>query len=318
MRDLGYSRDSIYTAAHTLERSGLLVKFRDGKEVVAALSPSPEARRRAELYVTAVAHGVDPEAFDRGSIRDTWSHLAERRGASVAECAEALPWSYESVRRAFHFLLDAGLARADSRRPLRISLEDAELNRHLRRHLLGPSGTTVFTLSTAPFTKFYGRPSQVRELLLSEEGPFLIRGVERTVRPGRPVTIVEVMVEEVTRETVFLRELGRTDGVEEFCIQILSSRSVDFEGLLRLSRERGDANVVGCYLDILSDLSPDLVAKEDAERFLPFVSWGDPPAFLAADKEFGKEGWEGPYEDRWNVDLYLDRGAIEHGIRAVS
>jgi hypothetical protein len=71
-------------------------------------------------------------------------------------------------------------------------------------------------------------------------------------------------------------------------------------------------------LDLLSDLNPDLVAKSDAERFLPFISSGDPPVFLESEKEFGKEGWEKPYENRWNVDLYLDLGAIEHGIRGAS
>ncbi|MFQ5990587.1 MAG: hypothetical protein ACE5K9_11795 [Candidatus Methylomirabilales bacterium] len=147
----------------------------------------------------------------------------------------------------------------------------------------------------------------------------MVQGVQRRVRTQDPLRIVEVMQGDISPVTVFLRELQTSDGVEDFCIQILGNRSLDFKELLRVARERGEVNVVGCYLDILSDSNPNLVAKADAERFLPFVSSGSPTIFLESEKQFGKEGWgEEPYERRWNVDLYLDMGAIEHGIRAVS
>jgi DNA-binding transcriptional regulator YhcF (GntR family) len=317
-RRLGYAKDHIYRSVSSLEREGYLLKFRQGKEVVISLSRSPRAHRLAELYVTAVAHGVDPEEFDKESIVDTWKFLATRRHASLRECVDATRLSYESVRRAFHFFVRAGLAKTLTEKPLRISLESSDLNRHLGRYFLETSGRTIFALSTAPFTKLYARPSEVRELLLSEEGSVVIQGVDRNLSPREPIKIVEVMQEEVTPETVFLREVQGPDGVEDFCIHLLSNRSVDLEQLLRLSRERGMVNVVGCYLDILSDLDAGLVAKREAEAFLPFISHGDPPAFLESEREFGKEGWEKPYEGKWNVDLYLDLGAIEHGIRAVS
>jgi len=34
-------------------------------------------------------------------------------------------------------------------------------------------------------------------------------------------------------------------------------------------------------------------------------------------KKYGKQGWEQPYETRWNVDLYLDLDAIRHGVRSL-
>jgi hypothetical protein len=314
----GCGKDHVYRVVSSLERQGYLLKFRQGKKVVVSLSRSPRARRLAELYVTAVAHGVDPEEFDKGSILDTWRFLAARREASLRECVDATGLSYESVRRAFGFLVKVGLARTLSQKPLRISLKRSDLNDHLRRCFLGPSGKAVLALSTGPFTKLYARPTEVRELLLSEDGSVVVPGVHRNIRVHEPVKVIEVMEDDVTPETVFLREVQRPDGVEDFCIQLLSNRSVDFEGLLRLSRERDMVNVVGCYLDILSDLSPRLVSKGVAEAFLPFISRGDPPVFLESEKEFGKEGWEGPYQDRWNVDLYLDLGAIEHTVRAVA
>ncbi len=318
-RDLGYSRDSIYSSVSNLKRKGHLLKFRKGKEVVVSLSRSPDARRQAELWVESVAHGVDPEAFDQDSVVTTWKHLATRQDGSVKECVDATGLSYESVRKAFHFFLDSSLARIVTKKPLRVALQEGGLNRHLERSFLDPPEQRVFALSATAFTKFYAPPSQVRELLLADEGSTMIRGVQRRVRAGSPLRIIEVMQEEVTPETVFLRELHTPDGAEDFCIQILSNHSLNFEQLLRLSRERGEVNVVGCYLGLLSDLNPDLVAKGEVKRFLPFVSGGDPIVFLESEEEFGKDGWgEEPYERKWNVDLYLDLGAIEHGMRAVS
>ncbi len=314
-RNSGYSKDSIYKAADDLHRSGLLRKFKEGKEVVASLSRSPEARRLARLYLTAVSHGVDPEAFGRRSFVDTWRCLKRTRQATVRECVEATRLSYESVRKAFHFLLRSGLARTQSEKPLRISLEEHDLNRYLEYCFLESPRQTVLTLAAAPFVKVYAQPFEVEELLMSEEGPVVIRGVERRMRPQETVKIIEVMEEEVTPETVFLREVQRADGVEDLCIQLLSGHPMNFDRLLELSQARGVVNIVGCYLDILSDLAGDLVVKGDAERFLPFASSGQPPVFLESEEEFGKEGWEGPYEERWNVDLYLDMGAIEHGVR---
>lgn len=318
-RDLGYSKDSIYSSVSHLEREGHLLKFRKGKEVVVSLSRSQEARKLAELYVESMAHGVDAEAFDQVSVVATWKHLAAPKDGSVKECVDGTGLSYESVRSAFHFFLDASLARIVTKKPLRIALQKSELNRRLEGRFLNPPEQTIFALSGAAFRKLYASPSQVRELLLSDEGPMMIHGVQRRVRTRGPPRIIEVMQEEVTPETVFLRELHTADGVEDFCIQILGSHSLNFERLLQLSRERGDVNVVGCYLAILRDLNPDLVAKADGERFLPFISGGGPIVFLESEEEFGKEGWgEEPYERKWNVDLYLDLGAIEHGIRAAS
>lgn len=318
-RNLGYSKDSIYSSVGRLERRGHLLKFRKGKKVVVTLSRSREAQQQAELCVEAVAHGVDPEAFDQDSVLTTWKCLASRRDCSVNECVEATGLSYESVRNSFHFFINSDLANVVTKKPLRIALTEGDLNRHLERRFLDPLGQTVFTLSAAPFRKFYASPSQIKDLLLSDEGPTVVQGVQRRVRTQDPLRIVEVMQGDISPVTVFLRELQTSDGVEDFCIQILGNRSLDFKELLRVARERGEVNVVGCYLDILSDSNPNLVAKADAERFLPFVSSGSPTIFLESEKQFGKEGWgEEPYERRWNVDLYLDMGAIEHGIRAVS
>lgn len=318
VRYSGYSTSSVYKAANDLQRAGFLIKFKEGKEVVASLSRSPEARRLSRLYVAAIAHGVDPEVLVRESVVDIWRWVGINPSATVRECAEVTGLSYETVRNAFHSLMNAGLAKAHSQRPLRISLEEGDLNRHMGRCFLNPPHQTVFTLSTAPFVKLYAKPDQLEDLLLSEEEPLVIEGLERNIRPEGRVKIGVVMEEDATPERVFLKELQTVDGVEDLCIQLLKGHGMDYEQLLRLSRDRGLVNVAGCYLDILSDLGPGLVRKDDAERFLPFVTGGRAPVFLRSEEPFGKEGWEGPYEARWNVNLFLDLGAIEHGIRAVS
>ena len=39
--------------------------------------------------------------------------------------------------------------------------------------------------------------------------------------------------------------------------------------------------------------------------------------FIKGEERYGKEEWVKKYEIKWNVDLYLDIGAIRHGVRAV-
>jgi len=256
--------------------------------------------------------------LERESIVATWRWLAGRQEGTVRECGEATGLAYETVRGAFRVLLEGGLARASAQKPLRISLKESDLNRHLRSYFHESPKRATVTLSAAAFVKLYAQPSEVEEILYSEKEPVAVRGVKRNIRTRGPVKVIEVMEEQVTPETVFLKEVQSADGVEDLCIQLLAGYPMDFAQLLRLSNEKAMVNLVGCYLDILSDLNGDLVKREHAEGFRRSVSHRTTPVFLESERDFGKEGWEEPYENRWHVDLFLDLGAIEHGVRAVS
>ena len=89
---------------------------------------------------------------------------------------------------------------------------------------------------------------------------------------------------------------------------------MDLDKLLRLSIEREMGSVVGCYLDILNGIE-DLVSEDLINKFqeqLPKKRI----TFLEEEKTYGKSGWEDRYEDKWNVNLYLDIDAIKHGVRS--
>ena len=89
---------------------------------------------------------------------------------------------------------------------------------------------------------------------------------------------------------------------------------MDFDELIRSSIENELASVVGCYLDILNNIE-SFVSVDLVDRFLEHIS-RDRKIFLKEEKTYGKSGWEGKYEDKWNLDLYLDIDAIKHGVRS--
>jgi hypothetical protein len=106
--------------------------------------------------------------------------------------------------------------------------------------------------------------------------------------------------------------LTRTEGVEDICVRIVASGRLDHKRLLELAVGSGMASVVGCYLEIVRDLG---VPLDEAVLGMYLERAEDRVAiFLESEREFGKGGWEGPYEERWGVDIYLDRGAIRHGV----
>lgn len=74
-------------------------------------------------------------------------------------------------------------------------------------------------------------------------------------------------------------------------------------------------NVVGCYLEIVNDIKK-LVDVEVIKKFQRNISKRK-VVFLKEEKRYGKGGWEDKYEKKWNVDLYLDIGAIRHGLRSI-
>ena len=66
------------------------------------------------------------------------------------------------------------------------------------------------------------------------------------------------------------------------------------------------------YLDIINNIK-ELVPPEVVERFYNYVSRRR-LAFLPQERIYGKSGWEEPFEEKWNVDLYLDLSAVKHGV----
>jgi hypothetical protein len=96
---------------------------------------------------------------------------------------------------------------------------------------------------------------------------------------------------------------------------MVASGRLDYRRLLDLARERDMVSIVGCYLDILNGIQgmvdPEVIGDFEARRS------GKRLRFLPGESAYGKGGWEGEYEEKWNLDLYLDLGAIRHGVRSI-
>jgi hypothetical protein len=90
---------------------------------------------------------------------------------------------------------------------------------------------------------------------------------------------------------------------------------MNYEVLLRRAVENTLVNQIGCYLDIINDMKR-IVPFKVIEIFSNTIS-DKTVVFLKDEKRYGKSGWEKKYEKKWNVDLYLDIGAIEHGVRSI-
>ena len=132
---------------------------------------------------------------------------------------------------------------------------------------------------------------------------------------GGGLTILESVPAEVTLEELFLGKLMSVEGVEEFCLPLLAQKRLNHQRLLDLSVKMNMVNIVGCYLDVVNNIK-ELVPPDVVRQFHDMRT-KEQQVYLASEKQYGKEGWETPFEKRWNIDLYLDLGAIKHGIRAL-
>jgi len=109
-----------------------------------------------------------------------------------------------------------------------------------------------------------------------------------------------------------LTALETPEGAEDICIRIIESGNIDYGKLLEVAKERGMVNQIGCYMDVLNSIKK-IVPAGAVNQFLGSVS-KKRAMFLKQLKKYGKEGWEKPFEEKWNVDLYLDLGTIRHGV----
>ena len=116
-------------------------------------------------------------------------------------------------------------------------------------------------------------------------------------------------------EGLFLSLLETPEGVEDLCPQIVASGKLDYDRLAQMSVDRGIANVVGAYLEVLRLLGLDVpegtlttLRVEVTSRTQVFPSWEEP--LPAGDRRVD-------LEEEWNVDLRIDIGALSHGVRAL-
>ena len=310
---LPYSKHTIYKALDRLAEEGLIDKRRNSKEIVARVSSDYDPQKMREIYIKALTHGIDPEVLMRDSTLAVWEQLDSPR--TLRDLQRTTGLSYPWVRNIVGFLKDSDLVIYEKRKPLIAVLDqEHEVNRLLKQCYGKKSEPeTIYYEGNLPFVWLVKTPYEIERILHERTNTSLtIRSTGFTLKGEDPLRIVESVKKELTLEEVFLHEIGTPEGVEFLCIALFESGRLDYSRLLELAKENDMVNVVGCYLDVLNDIE-NRVNPQIIDEFKKNVSKRR-ATFLREEKKYGKGGGEQKYEERWNVDLYLDIGAIRHGM----
>lgn len=312
---LPYSSDMVYRVVDELEKEGFLVKTRKGKEVMLRVSDDYRSQILREIHIKALSYGIDPEVLLRKSTIRVWKALEKAK--FVEDIQQHVDLSKKWIRKILSFLEKSDLVDFKKRRPIvAVKNEEHKLNHLLDKHLSRvKKGEDVYQPGRFSFEKRYEVPEEIeKELYEKIDSGLTVQDTDYLVR-GEKMNILESVPEELSIEEIFLRELETVEGVEDFCIRLIKSNKMDYEKLLELAKEKGKVNIVGCYLDILDDIG-ETIDPEVISMLGQHVS-DKKMTFLEEEKKFGKNDWEKKYEKKWNVDLYLDIGAIRHGARGL-
>jgi len=312
VKRLPYAPPTVYEAVSQLVAEGL-VRRAGG---LVSVADGYRAKKLADIHVSALSFGVDPEFLFKKSTVSIWK--AFDKAVSFVDVRDSTGYSLVTVKNVMKYLEDKGLIRYIKRKPVSaVRVDDHPLNELLLKYFKTDKDEYgVHYPGTTPFIEKMRTPEDVERLLFKQidqslavkDTGFLVKG------DGERITIVESVDEEPTLEDLFLRKLWTSEGVEDICVKILSQGKLDHERLLMRAMEKKMVNVVGCYLDIVNDIGGFLSDKV-IEMYQMNLD-GKKRVFLPEEKQYGKDGWEGSYEKKWNVELFLDLDAIRHGVRS--
>lgn len=313
---LPYSQHSIYHAVADLKKENLIVKTKRENGWVLDVADGYHPQKMREIYIQALSHGVDPEILLRSNTLRVWETLNEPH--TLDEIRNEVNLSERWIIKLLRFLADSNLVLFLKRKPIIAVLnEKNELNHALRSYAEDQSEKTTYFTDSLPFNDIIHTPTKIERLLYEKiesnltvkDTGFQIRGKE-----GK-VNVLESIEKEPSIEDIFLLKLLTSEGVEDICIRLIVSNIMDHSNLFMLAQERDMVNIVGCYLDILNSIKK-FVDLNIINNYRNNIS-KHKKKFLKAEERYGKEKWVRKYERKWNVDLFLDIGAIRHGVRAV-
>ena len=315
---LPYAKTTVYSKVEGLVKDGLLVKIRGKDGPMVAVSDGWRPQKLREAHIRALSHGIDPEILLRESTLAVWRSLDKARG--VGEVSKSAGISGKWARKVLGFLRRHGLVEYTCGKPIAAKKNGA--------HPLGPvldslaagekkRADVLRIPGAASFEELLATPAEIEKTLYEkmDEGLTVKETGFQLKGGGRRIWVVESEDGELCLENAFLKKLMTPDGTEDACIRILASGRLDIGRLLAKAKEAGVVNEAGCYLDIVNSLRP-LVDKTVLRKFENDIS-GPKRAFLKSLRQHGKEGWEGPFEKRWKLDIYLDIGAMRHTVRAL-
>ena len=311
---LPYASSTIYEAVRILKDEGLVKVEYD----LVIIGEGFHAKKTSDIHVLALSHGIDPGFLLRESTLNIWKELEELHG--YKEIQDRTGYSHVTVKHVISYLEKKGLVIYRKRKPVVVERnDDHPVNEALKTLLSEREESTGYHYpGTIPFEENYLTPEELERALFDkiEEG-ISVKGTGFLVKDDKgTISILESADEAPSLEEIFLNNLLTTEGVEDLCIKLLNTGKIDLEKLLELSADKQMASVVGCYLDILNHIDDELVSDEIIKKFLGSSHGEKRRIFLKQEKSYGKSGWGGEYEEKWNIDLYLDLDAIKHGVRS--
>ncbi len=317
VKRLPYAPTSTYNAIEALIRDGKLIKIKTNKETYVDIPKEYQYQKQKEFFIKALSYGIDPEIVLRKQTLRIWKTLDTVR--TVNDLVQTTKLSEKTIRKMLKILSDAGIVNFEKRKPLiAVQAKDHPLTMLLDALVKTPeSNERMYTSGSTPFEEIIATPQEIEKILYDKidenltikRTSFLIKG-----KKGK-IAILESVPVKQTLENMFLTKFLTPEGVEDQCIKMLAQKHLDYDALLNQAIEKNLVNQIGCYLDIINDIKqivPEIVIK----KFHNHIS-DKKPVFLKDEKKYGKSGWEKKYEQKWNVDLYLDIGAIQHGVRAL-
>jgi len=314
---LPYAPDSIYNAVEIMVKDGKIVKIKTDSETRLDITKDYKNQKLKEFFIKSLSYGADPEILLRSHTLCVWRSLD--LVTSVSDLIQKTHLSEKSVRKFLKILSNYGLVHFKKSKPISASkVKDHPLN-----VLLGSivkeneAKERIYASGSSPFEEIVTTPDEIEKMLYEKideslaikKTGFMVRG-----KKGK-LSILESVATKQSLEDFFISKVMTPEGAEDICIKILASKRMNYEVLLRRAVENTLVNQIGCYLDIINDMKR-IVPSKMIEKFSNTIS-DKTVVFLKDEKRYGKSGWEQKYEKKWNVDLYLDIGAIEHGVRSI-
>jgi len=317
VKKLPYKPSSIYNAIEEMLRDGKIMKIKTHGEIQLDVSKDYKNQKFKEFFIKSLSYGIDPEILLRENTQAVWKSLDDFD--NIKDLTNKINLSEKTARRILSLFSEYGLVKFEKKKPIIVKKAPDHPINILLEYLSNKTETSsrIYTPGSTPFEEIISTPDEIEKILYDKidesltikRTGFLIKG------KNKKISVLESIPTKQTLEEFFIHKLMTPEGVEDTCIKILAYADINYDALLHLAIKQDIVNLIGCYLDIVKGLKKEIVPDKAIKKFKTNIS-NKKSVFLKVEMKYGKSGWEKNFEKKWNVDLYLDIGAIEHGVRA--
>lgn len=313
---LPFSEGSIYNAIEEMLKDGKLFKEKSNGDFKLNIPNDYHSQKVKEIYVKSLSYGIDPEYILRDKVFEIWNNLDEIN--TVNKIINNTNYSDKWVRKIIKNLANYNLIYYVKKKPIIVKKNYEHIVVKLLESLVPDQRSTekIMIPGERRYEQIFATPDEIEKSLYEKiEQSITVKNTGWVIKGGNTITIYESVAKALTTEELFVLKIKTTEGVEDICIHYLFNRKINFDRLLNIAKANNLVNEIGCYLDIINDIRNGFIPSGYIEIFLNNIS-KKKRIFLKEEEEYGKSGWEEKYEKKWNVDLFIDIGSIQHGVRS--